>query len=39
LTAFVQMATKIRRLARNSRLGGDGATISFGNLDELPAAI
>jgi hypothetical protein len=33
------MAEKSRRLARNSKLAGDDAGISLGNLDALPAAI
>jgi hypothetical protein len=33
------MAEKSRRLARNRKLGGDDASISFGNHDALPAAI
>jgi hypothetical protein len=33
------MAAKNRRLAGNSKLGDDDATISFGNPDELSAAI
>jgi hypothetical protein len=32
------MARKSRRSARNRKLGGDDASISFGNLD-APAAI
>jgi hypothetical protein len=33
------MAGKSRRSARNRKLGDDDATISFGNPDELSAAI